>query len=853
MLEDDNKTTPQYRNFLKLEENPWISEHEIQGTIFLPATSFVVMAIEAAMDGLEEGKVASRIELRDVVVQRPLIFLDRSKSIETRVSLTPHKIGTRLGGAPWTQVTIYSRSPTDDSWIEHSSCYFMVHYKTTTSDVEGVSEESREAKACQETWLDFQSRATVKNSVATIYTTLSNCGFKYGPLFRNLKQLYSGNAVATGVIEIPDTKAAMPKSYESPHVVHPITLDNALQLINATLRYSGLKQTTMLPTSMGSVIVDLDVTKITSQAGAELKGYASYERSGFHEIVAQIVVSEGNFDKPLITVKNLFCQEVAGIMDLAPENGAQIKPIATELMWREDVELLSPKALESVLACSAETAQKMLTTDSKHSSAADDGDVSHQHSSQSSEHANTELLSYMTELVKLQGFKNPSLTVLEVDCLGPKVATTIIDRLSDARQTPQIDRYVMTGAVSKPAWATDLQKKTAVAVEYNQFEFSGTSEECPIEAGSVDSIVSANAPGDFNALALLAKQAQELLKPQGKLSLILPKQGSAAVRHELDLILRQAGFNGINVLLESKSGSDTDLFLTATKSANIEIDTNTEILFIEPSQHDSRILALMRNLEESLSSTGRKVSRATVESLPDTRGKAIISFQGLGASSLNDMSASEFSAWRDMVLKHAGLLWISSGAVEPTKNPLSAMATGALRAVRSEESQLRIVQLDLSDELDLHSEAASSLVLDVLNTQLFAPADNVVEMEFNERGGNLFIPRLFTLHAANDAIHYVTQDPAPHKQKLRESSEVLQLAIGTAGMLDSLHFAAPKDFPKELPECSVKVKVTATPINFVDIMVAMGLVPASSLGCECAGTVVEAHEGISQNLLFLTV
>lgn len=816
ILEDDNANTPEYRNLLRLDEQPWIADHEIQGVVMLPATAFVVMAIEAAAKTFTDGKVAQSIELRDVIVQRPLLFQDKAKPIETRVALKPHKMGTRLSNAPWTHVAVSSRSTMDNTWNEHASCYFMVHYKRQKSEVEGTrdSEDAREAKACQERYFSYKEECTIENSVSTIYLTLDECGFKYGPLFQNLNQLYCGPAKAVGQIKIPDTKSTMPKGYESPHVIHPIVLDNALQLINPALRDSGLKSTTMLPTAMETVIVDLDVP---NAAGTQLKGYSDYELRGFQEIMAQIVLGAESFEKPLVTIKNLFCQEVAGIMDLNTGSADKMKPIATELIWKEDVDLLTPSALQKVLG-----------------KATSNGDSIPEHHK------------YFLELVDLQSFKNPSLSVLEIGSTGPELAACTIARLTDPGQGARIDKYEITGQDAKPEWATEVTKQYPGTVEYSRLDL--TSAEDDDEAkNKVDSIVCFDTNMDIKTVGMLLEEANERLNPAGRLSFTMKMSQTdlEASSQDLKTMVQQSGYFGIDASFGLANGS---MFVTSTKVSEVASIQDRDILFIEPVKHDGRVLSLMEHLEKEFKANGSQVSRATLETLPSTEKKAIVSFIGLGEETLNQMSSSEFTAWRSMLLRNSGLMWVSAGAIKSSKNPLRAMDTGALRVLKSEEATLRLVQFDYSEDMDITSSAATKLLLDAAKASLFAYEDENIETEITEKDGKLFIPRLFTEQSANEAIYYQTHHPSPRKQKIGDSNDkVLQMRVGTAGMLDTLRFAEAEKFPTSLAPGQAKVRVQATPINFVDVMVAMGMVPAASLGCECAGVVVEAREGMCED------
>ncbi|CAK3786459.1 lovastatin nonaketide synthase [Lecanosticta acicola] len=742
----DNMKAPEYRKVLRLEEQPWIAEHEVQGVVVLPATAFIVMALEAAVKSAAEGQVAERIELRDVAIGRPLLFQDKSKPAETRVVLRPHKTSTRGNTASWIQVTVTSRSVMDDSWIEHANCYFIIHYKKQPSEVEGISEQLRENKSYQDAYQSFKKDCTVRYSASSVYLLFDDCGFKYGPLFKNLDELYCGKHVK-------------------------------------------------------------------DSTGSELKGYTSYELLGDHEILAQITLGAGDFEKPLVTMKGVHFREVAGGMDINIANADQAKPIATALKWKVDVDLLSPDALQQVLSSKAT-------------------------SSQGASRAHEIFL----ELVDLQSFKDPFLTVLELGCNGPEMAASTVARLTDLGRHVHIDKYIVSRPSGKPEWAIELIKKQGGVVDYLLLDLEKSSGEDgeSATATKANSIVSFSGLFSRENVGVLAKRANDLLHPSGKLSFTMEiQEGIEAARAELDAVLKQVGFYGVNALIGLDPNS---AFITTTKLREDKPIAEREVLFVEPSQQDNRVLRLMEKLEKDFTAAGHTISRATLETLPDTEGKAIVSFIGLGNSTLDQMTESEFEAWRIMMLKHSGLMWVSAGAVSSGKDPRRAMDTGLLRVVRSEEAALRIVQFDFSEAMDLASTQAATLLSDAARPSLFPDIhETIVETEITERDGKLFVPRLFTEQAANEAIYYHTHHPAARQQRIGDCREIMKMHVGQPGMLDTLRFEENKKLPKTLEKGQAKVRVQATPINFVDIMVAMSMVPAACLGCECSGIVEEIH------------
>lgn len=84
---DDNHHQLRWRNILKLEKLPWARGHEFQGQALLPASAYVVMAVDAAMV-LLAGRRAAIVELQDLVFLTGIAFEDNSLGIETLFTLS---------------------------------------------------------------------------------------------------------------------------------------------------------------------------------------------------------------------------------------------------------------------------------------------------------------------------------------------------------------------------------------------------------------------------------------------------------------------------------------------------------------------------------------------------------------------------------------------------------------------------------------------------------------------------------------------------------------------------------------------------------------------------------------------
>ncbi|KAH6847804.1 hypothetical protein B0I37DRAFT_431626 [Chaetomium sp. MPI-CAGE-AT-0009] len=84
---DDNKHQLRWRNILKFDKLPWVQHHRFQGQALLPASAYMVMALDAARSALA-GRQASLVELRDLKFPSGIILEPNTPGVEVLFNLT---------------------------------------------------------------------------------------------------------------------------------------------------------------------------------------------------------------------------------------------------------------------------------------------------------------------------------------------------------------------------------------------------------------------------------------------------------------------------------------------------------------------------------------------------------------------------------------------------------------------------------------------------------------------------------------------------------------------------------------------------------------------------------------------
>jgi NADPH:quinone reductase-like Zn-dependent oxidoreductase/malonyl CoA-acyl carrier protein transacylase len=222
----------------------------------------------------------------------------------------------------------------------------------------------------------------------------------------------------------------------------------------------------------------------------------------------------------------------------------------------------------------------------------------------------------------------------------------------------------------------------------------------------------------------------------------------------------------------------------------------------------------------------------------ETEDKICIVVQELAESIVSKLDSTAFQHIQKMLAGAAGVLWVVRGAYTASQNPDAEMVVGMARSVRS-ETLLKFVTLDLGTSPQLPDNGAAQTIIDVLKTAFVSNISFAgVDMEYQERNGELAVPRVVNHREMNKIVHQETQAySAPDLQPFAQEGRALKIAIRTPGALDTIYFTDDLAVGTPLPEYEVEIQVKATSMNFKDIMIAMGQLSSKYLGVECAGVI----------------
>ena len=372
---DHNPLEPRWRNFLRVNENPWyvlfgisfglkslcprrhygwrednadphmfcrVQDHRVQSNILYPAAGMCVMAIEAAKQCADIAREIKAFELRDVRIGSAIIVPQEEAGVESMLHFRPWKLGSQAPTSVWHEFIIYSRLEKKD-WQQNCSGLIVTHYKPEVPAVLNDSfEETLEHERSRCLFAEAEMTCLKEDSPRKIYAAIGTVGLHYGPLFQNFTLTRLGHNAAVCNIKIPDTKQMMPSNYEYPHTIHPIVLDNVFQMwMPSYMSAHGTPEAAFVPHFLEKLYVSADMAALAT--GDELHGHASTSVQGYRQLTANMAMIDPARDHPLITVEGLRFKTLAASTAGTVMTDAQtdMRKLCSYPVWKEDVDFLS--------------------------------------------------------------------------------------------------------------------------------------------------------------------------------------------------------------------------------------------------------------------------------------------------------------------------------------------------------------------------------------------------------------------------------------------------------------------------------------------------------------------------------
>ena len=243
-----------FKNFLKVNEIPWLDGHQLQGQVVFPAAGYVAMALEAGKK-LAGSRDIRILEVHDLTIGKAITFDEGANfAVETLTSLvgiTPNTPDMKTQTADFTVQACSNTGSTTFDLV--SSGKVTIVYGTPSFSV------------LSSTPLDDSNMTDIDSD--RFYSNLSGLGYGYNGPFRTLSSTKRRLDQASATVSTYGYN-----DDEETLIVHPTMLDVAFQASFLAQSTPGDEQlwTLQVPTSIKSIRVNPELCSALSTSSTNL-------------------------------------------------------------------------------------------------------------------------------------------------------------------------------------------------------------------------------------------------------------------------------------------------------------------------------------------------------------------------------------------------------------------------------------------------------------------------------------------------------------------------------------------------------------------------------------------------------
>ncbi|KAK8102456.1 hypothetical protein PG984_015602 [Apiospora sp. TS-2023a] len=797
-----SETDWNWRNLVRLDDLPWLSDHKLDDTVVMPGGAFLAMAIEAVSQATETSLIipGTSLEMRNVHIITALTIPTAANSST--------ELFTNLRKSPITGVS------TSERWWDFTISTYregvpVVHATGVAAigkpaPVETVPLEPR--IGLSETQLELSAKRIW-------YQRFSKGGLNYGPLFQSLDEIWVPRSRADKAVLSKvrlEQKSAADGLARPSYPFHPITLDAMVQAgIVATAAGQTHQMQGFVPTKFASASFRVPPPQTAAIEDAPTwQIQARAQTSGINSAVFEAELLRGPGQSPVAVMRDSRLQSYTASTDPHDSGGLARHP-TLRVVWKPDVcgpELLRERDLTAYLDHFFDEAHSPVGKD--------------------------EGLIKLGAAIHLVSHRNPRVSILELGAPSDDYAKAVLEMLDAS------DDYKRLSAYTTGVWDEESGGFVAKTWDLAASEMHKQAVLQPLEKHQFDVILMTDrAFARKNLTGPQLDWLQSLLSTEGVILALVPPDGPPALPAALDARISVLHDNTGAVLLASSNTNRPELSGVSDQPVVIVEQTET---------------ALGLSIEKIMTYAGTTTRRILFQDVSEAtplRGATVISLLEAGTPLLAGMTDDEMRRLKLLTDQVKNLLWVTAGDLLHGTTPEMGLAAGLSRALMLEQPSLRFMVYDVDNTHDNHNNNKTTAAVDrtahnlvrVLTSSQTPGSDS----EYVESGGVVHIAR-FVPDTKINAMFRLAQgaNEAAETTLGAMAGQPMQLAIAHPGQFDSIHFRAvepPAPSDEGLAADEIRVSVKAVGLNAKDLYVLAGKVdtPQGTCALEFAG-VVEA-------------
>ncbi|KAL8923196.1 MAG: hypothetical protein Q9208_004759 [Pyrenodesmia sp. 3 TL-2023] len=806
---------PSWRKILNLADVPWLKDHKMGNDVLMPGSGYIAMASEAMYQKQQsvdpDADVTSSKDfcyrMRNIRFEKALV-LEEGKEVVIMLSLNQ-----QAGNKDWVEFRISSQ--TDDVHVEHCSGLIRLQGPVDTPLAETLS-------------------GTLKYPVSgqLWYKAQEEVGYGFGPGFQRVQKVEStvGQRSCRSLVSL--TEPASKWSPQSTYSMHPASLDGCFQTVTPSLWAGELS-------SLDGVVVPsmIDDLIINKNQGSHAEGLsiASSEYSG-----------RGRFDDAKSFFSNCavydhesraLLMEMKGLRFARLDTGTKPDPHTFDrISWKPDITFLSQDQLDYLPVDDGNTKAAVVMDLIAHKKPAlrvlevnldetdcsslwfETGDAESRAAYLDYTLASVDAKSLIQTQTKYEARRNSSFLIMSLSQAGLGIQPSEYDLVivKPVEKAP-IDMDQFAGRIKAllsdqgyVLFVPSSEPSSIVADINNGDETPGTppSRDSPsLSSGTPESSLSATS-------ASKSHLEDETLMPKGleilETGLLLPDQDISHETHRWDSRMLER--------LVTAQNLGSLLLLDVDEYASSSLCVPNHVL---PRSQTAKELCVARliqgapplasSLRTALNAAGWKITEQSGPFTNMSGGGVVLVLDELVTPVLSQMDEEAWDHLKDLISSGKSILWVTKGAQLEVTDPNNALAHGLFRVVRMEDANADLTTLDVQSST---SPAATSSILQILNSLRQGRPKSFVEREYAERDGIIHVHRVVPDVLVNKFKMDEREGAEPVVRPLHGTDAAVTLRAERLGTFQSLTWCETSSAKDSVEEGMIMVEIMAVGVNF---------------------------------------
>lgn len=299
------------------------------------------MAIEAAKQMADGNRQIKGYLIEDTTFHKAVNVPIDDSGLELQFYMRPFKDTPQISSTR----SEFRICTYEDEWVENCRGTVQVEYEEEMSEVDNGEEATHRQRYYGDL---FEQKLKVCDSQIDsqrMYQHFRDIGMMYGPAFQALENAtFNNEGEAIAEVRTFDWSSHEVANHVQPHVIHPVTLDAAAQLIFLALTKGG---TRLIPTTIPTRIRNLWVsnTGLSHPATNSIKAYTKSAFKGYRRTESSLFAIDTLTGDLRLVISKLETTTVAS-RDTVSQDQTDLKQLCYQLDCRPDIDTLGPEAVQ---------------------------------------------------------------------------------------------------------------------------------------------------------------------------------------------------------------------------------------------------------------------------------------------------------------------------------------------------------------------------------------------------------------------------------------------------------------------------------------------------------------------------